>query len=169
MILNTDRLQIKDIKPSDASFFLEILNTDSWIKNIGQRNIQTIEDAETYTLNLIEQYNKTGIGFKLVWLKGKDVCVGMVGFVDRPGLEGVDVGYAVLPRYEGKGYTTEAVLEIMKYGKNEMKLKEILGVTSIENVASQKILKKVGLSFVKMFIMEGYESEESMLFSTKQP
>jgi len=46
----TERLIIKPTSTEDAEFILRLLNTPKWIKNIGDRNVKTVEDAKVYIL-----------------------------------------------------------------------------------------------------------------------
>ena len=46
MNLETDRLLLREYTLSDAPFIFKLMNSEGWLKNIGDRNIKTIEDAE---------------------------------------------------------------------------------------------------------------------------
>ena len=47
-MLETNRLLIKPTNLDDAEFVLELMNTDGWIRFIGDRNVHTIENAKNY-------------------------------------------------------------------------------------------------------------------------
>jgi RimJ/RimL family protein N-acetyltransferase len=66
-----------------------------------------------------------------------------------------DVGYQLKQKHWEKGYATEAANSALTYGFNQLKLKEIFGITAIENQASANILKKIGLQFVNQFEEDG--------------
>lgn len=85
--------------------------------------------------------------------------IGICGFVQRDYLEFPDIGFAILPQFEGKGYTYEASLALMEFGKNELKFKTILGITDEENLASQHLLLKLGLKRVKTFFPPNSDNE----------
>ncbi len=61
----------------------------------------------------------------------------------------IEIGYRLLKEYWGKGYATEMSDKIIEYGFEIMKLNVIVGITQPGNMASQKVLKKVGLLYIK--------------------
>lgn len=166
-ILETERLIVEEAILDDAAFFLRLFNSPNWLKFIGDRNIKLLEDSTKYVQeSLIDNYKKNGFGFYKMSLKVNSEPIGAIGFLKREYLDFPDIGYAILPNYESKGYISEAAKAIFEYGKNELKLKTILGTTTEENLASQKILLKIGLHFIKKITSDG---EELLLYSTEKP
>ena len=144
--LSTHRLIIEKVTLSDGPFVLELMNTPTWIQYIGDRSIRNLEDANTYIQNnYLKTYEQYGYGLYKMVLKTSLTPIGMCGFVKRDYLDAPDIGFAVLPAYEGKGYTSEAALKIMDYGLHTLNLELILGITSPENIRSQSLLEKLGL------------------------
>ena len=67
--INTERLLIRPLTANDSDFIVELLNDPSFIQNIGDRNVRTVEDAEKYILNgPVASYEKNGFGLCLVAL-----------------------------------------------------------------------------------------------------
>jgi RimJ/RimL family protein N-acetyltransferase len=63
IVLETDRLTLEEFTLKDAPFILELVNTDSWLAYIGDKNIRTVEEASNYIENsLLQAYNKNGFG-----------------------------------------------------------------------------------------------------------
>ena len=150
-ILETNRLILQQVSIEDAKFILTLLNEPSFIKNIGDRGVRTLDDARAYILNrLVASYEKFGFGMYLVILKETGTSAGLCGLVQRDGLDDVDIGYAFLPGYWSKGYATEAALGVKKYAKNMIGLKRIVGITNPDNDGSIRVLEKLGLKFEKM-------------------
>ena len=166
-ILETEILIIEEANLSDAPFFLRLLNSPNWLEFIGDRNIKSLEDATKYVQeSLIDNYTKNGYGFYKTSLRETNQSIGAIGFLKRDYLEFPDIGYAILPNHEGKGYISEAAKAILEYGQSKLHLKEIVAFTTEENLASQKILSKIGLHFIGKRALDG---EEFLYFSTKQP
>ncbi|AFM04682.1 acetyltransferase, ribosomal protein N-acetylase [Bernardetia litoralis DSM 6794] len=165
-ILETERLIIEEANLSDASFFLRLLNSPNWLEFIGDRNIKSLEDATKYVQeSLIGSYKEKGFGFYKMSLRANNEPIGAIGFLKREYLEFPDIGYAILPNYESKGYVSEAAKAVLEYGKNKLQLKEIVAFTTEENLASQKILLKIGLYFIDKRILDG---EECVYYSTEK-
>ncbi|MGZ4134178.1 MAG: GNAT family N-acetyltransferase [Tumebacillaceae bacterium] len=145
-ILETDRLILRHQTPDDAAFMLELLNDPSWIQNIGDSGVRTLEDAQQHILKKsVEVYARDGFGFYLTELKDGGVPIGICGFAKRDWLEHADVGFAFLPRYWGQGYAYEASSAVMEYGKSVLGFTRVVAITSEENEASGKLLEKLGL------------------------
>jgi [ribosomal protein S5]-alanine N-acetyltransferase len=88
----------------------------------------------------------------------------MCGLIKRDVLEHVDIGYAFLPQFRGKGYAFEAAAAVMAFGRREFGLEPIVAVVSSENYGSIRVLEKLGLRFERMVrLFEG--DEEIKLFS----
>lgn len=164
-IIETSRLVLRKLDISDASFIVELLNTPGWLRFIGDRNVKAIADAEGYILNgPVKSYNTNGFGLYIVTLKD-GTPVGMCGLIKRDALEHVDVGFAFMPQYTGKGYAFEATEATLGYARNELGLTTILAITTQDNVQSINLLKKVGLRFERLFQMPG-DDEVLMLHTT---
>ncbi|WP_026449801.1 GNAT family N-acetyltransferase [Aequorivita capsosiphonis] len=163
MKIETDRLIIRKYTRDDAHFIYKLMNSEGWLKNIGNRNINSIQDAETYLLkNYIPSYKNQGFGPYLVTLKdGSEI--GSSGLYQRENLDHPDIGFAFLPEYFNKGYAFEAAHAIMKYASEDLGVHKIVGFTLPENASSIKLLKKLGLSEVGTYSYG--DDEELLLFS----
>lgn len=164
-ILYTPRLELHPTSKKDATFLLELLNSPKWIQNIGDRQVHTIAQAEQYIAEKMEpQAARLGFGNFTLVRKEDGQKIGTCGLYDREGLEGVDIGFALLPAYEGKGYAFEAAQKLLKMAQKEWKLSTIQGITLEKNIASRRLLEKLGLEF-KKYIHLANDEEELMLYS----
>jgi len=144
----TERLIIKIVDMNDADFLLKLVNTEKWIKNIGDRNIHNLEDAQKYVSEKnLPQIERLGFGNCVVILKSDHTKIGTVGLYDREGIEGVDIGFAFLEEYEGKGYAYESAKKLMDVGINEFGINKVSAITLPENFSSIKLIEKLGLKF----------------------
>jgi len=150
-VLETERLLLSQFSTKDAEFILELLNEPSFIRNIGDRGVRTIEGANSYILNgPVASYAKNGFGLYLVKLKETNESIGMCGLIQRDALEDVDIGYAFLPRFWSKGYAVESALAVKEYARNVIGLNHIVAITDPENEGSIRVLEKIGFQFEKM-------------------
>jgi len=150
-ILETERLLLRRFSAEDAEFILALLNEPSFIQNIGDRNVRTLDDARAYILNgPVASYAKNGFGLYLVLLKETNESIGMCGLIKREGLEDVDIGYAFLPKFWSRGYAVEAAQAVKAYAKEVAGLKRIVAITDPANEGSVRVLEKLGLRFEKM-------------------
>jgi RimJ/RimL family protein N-acetyltransferase len=166
-VIETDRLILRWLSTDDAEFILELVNDPSWLKFIGNKDVKTIEDARSNILNKhVEMYNRLGFGLYLTELKEEGVPIGICGLIKRDALEDVDLGFAFLPGFRGKGYAYEAATATIGYGKNVLGLKRIAAITAQGNAASIKVLEKLGFQFEKIVELSK-DAEGLMLFATE--
>ena len=94
----------------------------------------------------IASYKQYGYGLNLVALKGSNTPIGSCGLVTREELPFPDLGYALLPEYCRHGYTHEACLAVLDNARIEHALRCLAAVTAIDNVASNRLLQKLGFT-----------------------
>lgn len=165
-ILETERLIIRRLTLGDSEFILELLNDPSWMRFIGDKGVRTLDDARDYILkNPVAMYERLGFGLYLTKLKSENVLIGICGLIKRDSLEDVDIGFAFLPKFCGKGYAYEAASAVMAYGKIAFGLNRIVAITSSDNYSSAKLLKKLGFSFEKIVKLSD-DSESVSLFAS---
>jgi len=96
-----------------------------------------------------------------------NVKIGACGLYDREGVEGVDIGFAFLPQYEGKGFAYEAANKIKNVAFNDFGITAISAITAKYNIPSQKLLKKLELELIGTTILPG-EDEELFLYKIEK-
>ncbi len=151
----TDRLILRLTDLDDADFVFELMNSPKWLEFIGDREIATLEDAKDYiTVKMIDQVQKLGFGNYTVIRKEDNAKLGTCGLYDREGMKGLDIGFALLPSYEGKGYALEASMLLRDLAFDEFKQDLLNGITTDENTSSQRLLEKLGMTPVGKLQLE---------------
>ncbi|MGC4377664.1 GNAT family N-acetyltransferase [Fictibacillus sp. Mic-4] len=164
-VFETERLTLRLQTTDDAEFILELVNDPSWLRYIGDRGLRTVEDACAYIVNgPVRMYEQFGFCLYLVERKEDQLPIGICGLVKRDSLEDVDIGFAFLPKYWGKGYAYEAASAVIAYGKDTLGLNRIVAITTQDNHASARLLEKIGLKFER-FIQLPNDPEELRLFA----
>ena len=147
----TERLRLRRLTLSDAPFILEILNDPDWLRFIGDKGVRTLEDARNYIqTGPLESYARHGFGLLLVEQRADGAPAGLCGLVKREALEDVDVGYAFLPPFRGRGYAHEAASAVLRVAKDEVGLRRVAAITNPDNARSIRVLEKLGLTFERM-------------------
>lgn len=151
IVLETERIVLRWFDIKDAPFILELVNDPAWIQFIGDKRIKNLDDAKKYILNgPVDMYNKMGFGLYLVERKEDLTPLGMCGLIKRDSLEDVDIGFAFLEKFRSKGYGFESASAVIDYGVQNLGMKRIVAITTIDNINSGKLLEKVGLQFEKI-------------------
>lgn len=151
----------------DRDFIFDLYNRPKFIQHIGNRNLNTAEDAEKYILNrFVPQIERLGFGNYILVTKDTNEKIGAVGIFEREGLDVVDIGYSLLEEFEGKGYAFEAARKVKSIGMEDFGLSKISAIISKDNLSSQKLIEKLGLKFKKYVTLPG-ETEELNYYETE--
>jgi RimJ/RimL family protein N-acetyltransferase len=150
-VLETDRLLLRHLTVDDAEFILRLVNDLSFIENIGDRGIRSLEQAATYLLDgPISSYQLHGHGPYLVLTRESLEPIGMCGLLRRAQFEDIDLGYALLPEFWSRGFAFEAASAVRDYAHGVLAAPRILGLVSPDNLRSIKLLEKLGFSFSEL-------------------
>lgn len=167
IILETPRLYLREFTATDAPLLLALNKDPEVLKYVHELPLQTIEDAEKILINnILPQYSIYKLGRLAVHLKENDEFIGWCGLKYRPELDEIDLGYRFFPLTWGKGYATESAQHTLNYGLEVLQLQRIVGRAHVENIASLKVLQKIGMKYLCNEIVdncpvETYESINS--------
>lgn len=160
LVIETDRLLLRQLSTVDAEFILELVNEPSWLRYIGDKGVRTIADARNYILQgPVASYERFGFGLYLTELKESGTPIGICGLVKRETLQDPDIGFAFLPRFWGKGYAYESASAVLGFAKSTLGLNRILAITAPDNHSSIKVLKKLGFGSEQMVRFSEEDSE----------
>lgn len=147
-LLATARLCLRRLTTADAPFILQLLNEPSFIQNIGDRGVRTVEDAEVYILDgPIASYERFGFGLYLVELAGTAAPIGICGVLQRTELPSPDIGFAFLPAYWSQGFAFEAAAAVREYARDVLRIPELLAIVNPSNVSSMRLLDRLGFTW----------------------
>ena len=105
--------------------------------------------------NVLGDYAKYGFGRFAVVLKQENAFIGFSGLKYIPEEDAVDLGYRFRTDLWGQGLGSEAAKASMDFGFNDLGLKSIIACALPDNVASIRILMKMGFGFVKEYFEDG--------------
>ena len=147
-VLETERLILRRASADDGEFILELLNDPAWLRFIGNKSVRTIDDARAYIARtLVGSYERLGFGLYVTELKAGGAPIGLCGLIKRDSLDDVDVGFAFLPQFRGRGYAYEASAAVVAYGRSAFGFKRLVAITSADNYVSAGLLEKLGFKF----------------------
>lgn len=128
----------------DAEFIIELVNSEGWLKFIGNRNISNTIDAKKYIQKILDN---TKIFYNVFELKESQKAIGIVTFLEREGERFPDIGFALLPEFEKNGYTIEASKAYLKEIDTLNEYENIIAITLPDNQKSIRVLRKLGLKY----------------------
>jgi [ribosomal protein S5]-alanine N-acetyltransferase len=158
--VETPRLILREILPEDKYGFYDMDSNPEVVKYLGNITLKNVAEA-LEKINLIrQQYVDLGIGRWAMIEKESNDFVGWTGLkfikeIRNNRTDYYDVGYRLRQKYWGKGYATESALASVKYAFEEMQLTELLASAATENVGSNKVLQKIGMTYFETSEDEG--------------
>ncbi len=158
-VLQTERLDLRQLKPGDAEFILELLNEPAFLQFIGDKGVRSLGDAREYIMKgPVDSYGRHGFGLYATCLRDR-TPIGICGLVKRDGLADVDIGFAFLSRYRAKGYAVESASAVLAHARRALRLQRIVAITSPDNLGSIAVLEKIGMKFERMIRLDEQSSE----------
>lgn len=160
IILETPRLYLREFTITDAQLLLALNKDPEVLKYVHELPLQTIEDAEKVLINnILPQYSIYKLGRMAVHLKENDEFIGWCGLKYRPELDEIDLGYRFFPSAWGKGYATESAQQVLNHGLENLQLQRIVGRAHVENIASLKVLRKIGMKYWRNEVVDNCQVE----------
>jgi [ribosomal protein S5]-alanine N-acetyltransferase len=157
------RVRLRELTKSDAPFIFELLNTEGWLRYIGDRNVGSLQDSEVFIEGIQQRPN---MDYIIIEELDSNKAVGIISYIHRPELEAPDLGFAILPQFSRKGLAYEASTTFVKHTMQNEKPDKILAITMPHNRASIGLLEKIGF----VFISNIQKDDETLLkYSFKNP
>ncbi len=158
--LETDRLFMRDLMDEDLHGMFAMDSDAEVHKFLGNKPISTLAEAQKYIDLIKKQYIDNGIGRWAVVEKESGDFIGWSGFkfiTDSIGGRShfYDLGYRFIKKYWGKGYATETAVASLNHGFEKLHYNEICGMADVDHIASNAILKKIGLVKRNEFTYDG--------------
>ena len=148
IIFQTPRLMLRQFTEADAPLILELNSDPEILKYLHEPVLKTKAQAKKILDDIILPQYKNNLGRWAIHTKDNMNFIGWCGLKYRPELDEVDLGYRLMQNAWGKGFATEAAQHSLDYGFKTLNLKLITGRAHIENLASIKVLEKIGMDFI---------------------
>jgi RimJ/RimL family protein N-acetyltransferase len=148
IILTTPRFYLRQFRLDDAPLLRELNGDPEVVKYVHEPVMDTVGKAvQVLTDIILPQYHLYNMGRWAVHLKENNEFVGWCGLKTIGNI--IDLGYRFHRHNWGKGYATEAATHVVDYGFKVLQISLITAHAHIENLASQHVLKKTGMQFIK--------------------
>jgi len=147
-IIETERLLLRRVNSNDVNEILELRSNPETMKYIPRPLLKNLDDAFGHFKMIDDAIeNNTGINWAIT-LKGNSKLLGIVGFYRiQPENYRAEIGYMILPEFQGKGIVSESIQALLRYAFDGMNLHSVEAVIDPDNIASEKVLQKC--NFVK--------------------
>lgn len=145
--IETPRLWLRHFTLDDLEDLFHIYSNSEVMKYIG-KGVRTRDETEAGLINMMQHWQH-GFGMWAVIHKDSGKLIGRCGlcFLERT-LE-IELGYTLDKPYWNQGLATEASLASLKHGFENVGLNRIVAIARPENIASQRVMQKVGMEYEK--------------------
>lgn len=152
----TEHLVLRRYRPDDAEQLYEYLGKDpAMYKYSGWNPYATLDMAKETVQRFIESYDDEHSYSWIIDANGDDVVAGTIGAYDykrvldnNQNSDRIEVGFSVVPGWQGRGYATEALKKVLEYLTENEGISCVTAWCAAENIASKKVLEKSGMSLV---------------------
>jgi RimJ/RimL family protein N-acetyltransferase len=167
VVLETERLILREFDEEDAAVFYVLGSDPAIIRFTGDPGLTSLEHArEVLRSHPLADYQNYGFGRWACVHKETGSVIGFAGLKFLDDLKEVDIGYRLLPAHWGLGLATEAARAVLDYGFRKLHLEEIIGLADPANVASVRVLEKLGLSFDRIMEYRGTDVARHVIRAT---
>ncbi len=160
LVLQTKNLILRPFEFSDAKAYFDLDKNPNVHTYLWNNPPKSLQETQASVEKIIKQYQENKIGRFAVILKETNEFIGWAGikFCTEPINEKVnfyDIGYRLVEPHWGKGYASEAAFTWLDYGFNEMKIENMTASAHKTNIASNKILSKIGMIKTEEYLENG--------------
>lgn len=154
--MQTEHLHIRPFTLDDAEEYWALVRLPEILRYTGEQAHASVDDVrQTLLERPLKDYAVHGYGRMACIEKSTGRLVGFSGLKYLDDLNEVDIGYRFLPDCWGRGYATESARALMRRGAEEHGITRVIGLVEPENVASARVLEKLGLVFEREIRADG--------------
>ncbi|GHI00674.1 GNAT family N-acetyltransferase [Neobacillus kokaensis] len=146
--LETERLILRKITLGDVDDLYEYCSNEEVSKYVTWDKHKWPSDTKKFVNFVLQQYENKKVAPWGIEYKETGKLLGTIDFVWwRPEHNSAEIGYCLAKDYWGRGITSEAAKELIKFGFEKMDLIRIQARCFTENIGSQRVMEKAGMSF----------------------
>ncbi len=154
LILQTERLLLREMTEADAEHLVRLGQNPNVTRHLPDTPPVGIEEAVRILRTVILPQYAMRIGRWAVIRRDSGEFLGWCGLKYYADANEYDLGYRYFQEHWVQGYATEAAHAVLEYGLAHLRNARIVGKAMAGNVASRRVLEKIGLAF------EGYVTED---------
>lgn len=146
-ILESERLRLRMLHISDAKAMYEYAQKDDVTKYLLWDSHTSLRQTKQFLKRIIKKYLEGNYAWAIT-LKDSGEFVGMIDFYSFDRTAGIaEIAYAISDKYWRKGMITEATQMVIDYSFNELQLERISARCFAENIGSERVMQKVGMTY----------------------
>ena len=142
-ILRTGKLTLRQLVSSDDNEIFALRSNENVNKYLDRKPSKSIEDAKTFIQTINENIQSNNSIYWAITLNGINKLIGTICLFDfSTDNSKAEIGYELLPEFQGKGIMQEAISKVIDFGIQHIGLNSIEAYTHSENQSSTRLLEK---------------------------
>lgn len=159
IFVETKRLLLREILPTDIDGMYELDSDPEVHSYLGNKPVKNKEEVADIINFIRQQYTDNGIGRWAIIDKKTNAFMGWAGLKlitneTNHHNNYYDLGYRLIKKYWGQGIATEAAIATLQYAFEKLNTNEVYAIADSDNTGSNKILKKIGFTFIEDFNLD---------------
>lgn len=147
-IIQTEQFLLRPLHADDAHAILELRSDESVNKYLDRPKARSLDDAEKFITAISDRVKSNETLYCAISRKEEEGLLGTVCLWNLSDeLQEVEIGYELLPRFQGLGIMKEVIPSVLRYAFDELNARKINATLHRENARSINLLGKHG--FVK--------------------
>jgi len=143
----TDRLTLRAFRTEDAPALTGILQQKDVLKYFPGDTVPSVERSERFITNQLESWAVKGYAWWAVEDRETGALLGWSGLQYLSETDETEIGYLLHKNFWGRGLATEGARVGIRFGFETIGLEEVIALAHPENVASRRVMEKMGMSF----------------------
>jgi RimJ/RimL family protein N-acetyltransferase len=157
LIIETERLILRELLLTDTEAMFKMDSNPIVHQYLWNKPTETVDETRTIIEYVRQQYIDYNIGRFAVVLKETNEFMGWAGlkYNDKElnnRINFYDIGYRLDEPFWGNGYASEASFAWLDYAFNTMKIQKMDAAAQAKNVASNRILQKIGMQKTEQYL-----------------
>ena len=158
-VLKTERLTLRQLVSSDDQAIFALRSDENVNKYLDRKPGKSRDDAKNFIRTILENTQRNNSIYWAITLSGTDKLIGTICLFDIANDKSKgEIGYELLPEFQGKGIMLEAISKVIEFGFHYIGLKSIDAYTHAENHNSTRLLEKLN------FKRHGVGNDNLLLF-----
>jgi RimJ/RimL family protein N-acetyltransferase len=165
-VLETERLILRPVAPSDYDDLCALYGDADVMRYLAQGVPLDRDETLVRLTRMLTHWEECGFGIWSLFQRSDGVYVGRCGLLTTHNRGAVELAYSLHRRFWGTGLATEAARRVVQYAFEDLLLPRLVAVARVRNVASQRVMIKLGMVFRETIEFEG---SEAVLYELRNP
>jgi ribosomal-protein-alanine N-acetyltransferase len=147
--IKTKRLHLRPFSEEDLDAYATMMGDEQVARWFPKGDSYTPEESEKSLNNILSHWMKHGYGLWAITKKKDCSFIGRCGLNLILDTSEVEIDFIIKTNCWNNGYATEAARAALFYGFKILKLDKIIALSKLENIASRKVIEKIGMHHIR--------------------